>query len=133
MYIENLFILANQRWRLKDDQTLENYEGITEGSPTWSMPEATWKFRFVKENEFKIENTVTGKFIHAAQEQEGAAVIIDSDVEQTTFKKESEDTLGYFNLVLESDPNLVLTASSTNTLTLEGLYNTYRHLFHKKS
>ena len=119
--IENLFILANQRWRLKDDQTLENYEGITEGSPTWSMPEATWKFRFVKENEFKIENTVTGKFIHA----EGAVVIIDSDVEQTTFKKESEDTLGYFNLVLSgSDPNLVLTASSTNTLTLEGLYNT---------
>ena len=55
----------NQRWKLKDDLTLENYDGITIGDPTWTRPDTKWAFREDDNGQFEIENTLTGTFLFA--------------------------------------------------------------------
>ena len=117
-----LFILDNQRWRLKDDDTLENVEGILDGAPTWNMPDTKWAFIHSAKDEekFLIRNTKLKKYLHVEEMKKGELVNADAEEGKTLFKKINEDDQGYFSLVLAKKTNLALTVSSPNTLTLEG-------------
>ena len=81
------FILDNQRWRLKDDDTLENIEGILDGAPTWNMPDTKWAFIHSAKDEekFLIRNTKLKKYLHVEEMKKGELVNADAEEGKTLF------------------------------------------------